>query len=168
MTLIPDEQVLVAGGTFFANHHAPVACHNSYMPSDLGSYPGHSLYRLPTAHGPVVRLVGAARSDTSKDAEILVLRHGIAVLRRPVTRPKRAWADRAVIAALARLPPRHLRLHRIVTPGTLAPAYRQEQVDLPQHHRAPASPGGDPSAGPAAGQAELALCGPGDYVEPGG
>jgi putative transposase len=40
-----------------------------------------------------------ARSDTSKDVEILVLRHEIAVLRRQVTRPEPDWADRAVIAA---------------------------------------------------------------------
>src|ERR1017187_3956577 len=71
----------------------------------------------------MIRLFGwlalLARSDTSKDVEILILRHEVAVLRRRVTRTKPDWADRAVIAALARLLPRHLRLHRIVTPGTL-------------------------------------------------
>jgi putative transposase len=72
------------------------------------------LFRL--AYLLMIRLFGwlalLPRSNTAKDAEILVLRHEIAVLRRQVSHPKPDWADRAVIAALARQLPRHLRLHR--------------------------------------------------------
>ena len=77
----------------------------------------------------MVRLFGwlalLAQSDASKDTEILVLRHEVAVLRRQVARPKPDWADRAVIAALARLLPSCLRLHRIVTPGALLTWHRR-------------------------------------------
>jgi putative transposase len=61
------------------------------------------------------------RSQASKDAEIMMLRHEVAVLRRQVTRPEPDWADHAVLAMLARLLPTMLRAHRLVTPGTLLP-----------------------------------------------
>ena len=66
-----------------------------------------------------------ARSGASKDVEILVLRHEIAILRRQVAHPKPDWADWAMIAALTRLLARHLRVHRIVTPGTLLTWHRR-------------------------------------------
>jgi hypothetical protein len=70
-------------------------------------------------------LVLRSRSPASKDVELLVLRHEVAVLRRSNPKPRLDWADRAAIAALARLLPTRLRLRRLVTPGTILRWHRR-------------------------------------------
>jgi putative transposase len=98
-------------------------------------------------------LVPLARNDAAKDVEILVLRHKIALLRRHVTRPEPGWADRAVIAALARAaaqipaaaPDRDAR-----DLAGLAPAPGQAEMGLPEYARTTARPGRGAGAGGAA------------------
>ena len=64
-------------------------------------------------------IVLRTRSDTTKDIEILVLRHQLAVLRRRTPRPRTTWTDHALIAALTRLLPVRRRLGLLVTPATI-------------------------------------------------
>src|SRR5436190_345914 len=65
------------------------------------------------------------RSDATKDIEIIVLRHQLAVLRRHTPRPRMSWTDRALIAALTRLLPTPRRLGLLVSPATILRWHRQ-------------------------------------------
>ena len=70
-------------------------------------------------------LVLPGRSPAPANADLLVLRHEIAVLRRTKARPRLDWAGRAVLAALIALLLRRLRAHRLVTPGTVLRWHRR-------------------------------------------
>lgn len=76
-----------------------------------------------------VRLVGwlvlLARSRAAKDAELLVLRHEVAVLRRGNPRPRLDWADRAILAGLIRHLPKTVKTHRLIAPGTVLRWHRR-------------------------------------------
>ena len=75
------------------------------------------LYRLLRR---VLELIFVNRMDeVAKNAEILVLRHQLAVLRRQVSRPRFTWSDRAFVALLAGLVPRERWCSFLITPRTI-------------------------------------------------
>jgi putative transposase len=93
----------------------------------------------PVGHDPAVSLrllylifqqilglvVLMGRTSSTKDIELLVLRHEVAVLRRTKPRPRMNWADRAIFAALIRRMPRTMQTNRLVTPGTILRRHRR-------------------------------------------
>jgi putative transposase len=65
------------------------------------------------------------RSKASKDLEIVVLRHELAVLQRRTRRPTRTWTDRLMLAAASRLLPRARWRSFLITPTTLLRWHRR-------------------------------------------
>src|SRR6266700_1826571 len=66
-----------------------------------------------------------ARSDRSKELELLVLRHQLSILRRQVRRPQLTESDRLLLAALSRVLPRRTWRAFLVTPETLLRWHRR-------------------------------------------
>ena len=105
-----------------------------------------SLRLLYLVFQQVLNLIGLlGRRASSKDIELLVLRHEVAVLRRTTPTPRLNWADRAVLAALIRRLPPVLRRHRLVTPGTVLRWHRSLVAKKWTYPNKPGRPPLDPA-----------------------
>jgi putative transposase len=107
----------------------PVPCQNVRPVVRVRRYGRIGVVSVRLVYVVMVRVFGwlilLGRSEEAKDAEILVLRHEVAVLRLQVARPKVSWSDRALFAAPVRLMPRELRACRLVRPATLLAWHRR-------------------------------------------
>jgi hypothetical protein len=70
-----------------------------------------------------------ARSDCSKELEIVLLRHELSILRRQARRPKLAESDRLVLGTLGRVMPRGSWQAFLVTLETLLRWHRRLPVE---------------------------------------
>ncbi len=85
-------------------------------------------------------LVLRGRCERSKDAEILVLRHQLAVLRREISRPRFEPEDRAILSALARGLSRDRWSIFLVRPDTILGWHRPSSPTTGPTRTGPAGP----------------------------
>ena len=96
---------------------------------------------LYLALAAMLRPLARRHRDLDRDAEIVILRHELAVLRRTTPRPRLPWSDRALLAALARFLPDDRRVGLAVTPATLLRWHRDLTGRRWRHpHRGPGRP----------------------------
>src|SRR5438445_13477842 len=81
-----------------------------------------------------------ARSDRSRELELLVLRHELSILRRQARRPQLTESDRLVLTVLSRVMPRRSWQAFLVTPETLLRLHRRIVPPLDLSAPAPGRP----------------------------